>query len=207
MHEILKGIKNIIFDFGGVVFTINPQLSVDAFKNLGINNIGDTYAELEKDKLFEQLEKGEITDEYFRNKIREKTRINLSDKQIDEAWCKMLIEYPKENIDILNMIKKRYRLFMLSNTSNIHCHYFTNKLINEFQISFNDIFEKPYYSHQLGMRKPGKEIFLKVIKENKLKPEETLFIDDTLVNIKSANKLKIKSFYLKEGLKLSDIFA
>ena len=69
MNEILKGIKNIIFDFGGVVFEINPQLSVDAFKNFGINDIGNTYSELEKDKLFEQLETGRISDDDFRRVI------------------------------------------------------------------------------------------------------------------------------------------
>jgi len=206
MNDILKGIKNIIFDFGGVIFTINPQLSVEAFKKLGIHNIGNTYAELEKDELFEQLEKGKINDAEFRNRIRAKTNLNITDKDIDEAWCKMLIEYPKENIDILLTIKNKYRLFLLSNTSNIHCNYFTNKIINEYKLSLNNIFEKTYYSHQLGMRKPGEDIFLKVLNDNKLIPNETLFIDDTIINIESANKLGIKCYYFNKGLKLTDMF-
>ncbi len=206
MKNILEGIKNIIFDFGGVVFEINPQLSVDAFKKLGFIHIGETYAQLEKDNLFNQLQKGEISDDEFRNKIRQKTNLKLTDKQIDDAWCKMLIRYPEKNIELLKSIKNKYRIFLLSNTSNIHCTFFTNKLKTGFNLTFEEIFEKKYFSHQMGLLKPDKEIYLKLISENNLIPKETLFIDDTIENINGADNVGLQTFFLTNNKTILTIF-
>jgi len=67
-------------------------------------------------------------------------------------------------------------------------------LKREFGFEGNDhLFEKTYYSHFVGLRKPDPAIFEKVLKENNLVAEETLFIDDIAANLEAAEALGIQT--------------
>lgn len=206
MNTLFHGIENIIFDFGGVILNINPQFSVDAFSNLGIANIGETYAEIEKLGLFENLEKGKISNSDFRNEIRNLAKKNLSDNDIDNAWCAMLLDYPKERIDLLFKLQKQFRIFLLSNTNSIHWKHYASQLEKDHEITFEDIFEKAYFSHQMEERKPGSKIYQIVLNENNLNPENTLFIDDSLPNIEGAKKVGLKTHFLKPHETINQLF-
>ncbi len=203
--NILKGIENIIFDFGRVVFNIDTQLSVNAFADLGIKNIGDTYAKLEQNELFEKLEIGKINANEFRNGIRKISGLGLSDYEIDEAWNKMLVSMPIENITILKKLKNNYRIFLLSNTNEIHRNRFDTIIEDEHQIYLEDLFEKVYYSYEIGFRKPDVKIYQYVIKNKSLIPERTLFIDDSLINIEGAKKAGLKTYYFIEGNSINQL--
>src|SRR5690606_37573661 len=104
----------------------------------------------------------------------------LTDDQIRDAWNALLIGIPPKNHDILLDMKSKYRTFLLSNNNEIHYEYVMNYLNSDFGLADNSgFFEKDYYSHLMGMRKPNRDIFEFVIEEQKLIPEETLFIDDS----------------------------
>jgi len=129
-----------------------------------------------------------------------------TDEMIDEAWNAMILDFPKERINFLLSCKSKYRTFLLSNTNAIHFPVYNNQLKENFQINnLSDLFEKAYYSYRLGLRKPDKEIFEMVLKENNLNPEETLFIDDSPAHIATADKLGIKTILLKHTKTLMDI--
>ena len=110
-------IKNIIFDFGGVIININHQRVESAFKALGITNFETLFNQATQSKLFQQFEKGEMTAPQFRDSIRELTHLDISDDKLDEVWNQIIGEYPPERIDLLRHIKNNYRLFLLSNTN------------------------------------------------------------------------------------------
>jgi len=194
----MTNIKNIIFDYGNVIFSIDFTLTQQAFADLGISNATEFFGHRKQDDIFNAFEKGEITAEGFRAKIREKAgNPGLTDDQINNAWNKMLLGIAKGNNDLLAKLKGKYRTFLLSNINAIHYDYIIDYLKREFGFEGNDhLFEKVYYSHFIGKRKPDADIFEYILKDSNLKPEETLFIDDSPQHLETAAKLGIQIFLM-----------
>ena len=117
--------KNIIFDFGGVIIRIDYNRIAATFKNFGVLNFDQLYSQLHQTSLFDDFEKDLISPQHFSDKLREISGIGLTDAQIDEGWNAILIDLPKENIEVLGSLKKTHRLFLLSNTNAIHEKAFT----------------------------------------------------------------------------------
>lgn len=191
-------IQNIIFDYGNVIFTIDFKRTQNAFTALGVTNVEDFYAHKSHHPIFDAFEKGEIDAKTFRDGIREISNSpSLTDEQIDATWNSLLIGIPKGNHELLLRLKDKYRVFLLSNINEIHLEYINNYLKKEFNINGNEIFfEKIYYSHLVGKRKPNKDIFEQLLAENRLKPEETLFIDDSPQHLKTATDLGLQTYLM-----------
>lgn len=194
----MNKIKNIIFDYGNVIFMIDFKRTQHTFTELGIKNIERFFAHTGHDPLFDEFEQGNISAAEFRDGVRRITeRPGLTDDQIDNAWNTLLIGVPPVNHEILLKAKKRYRTFLLSNTNEIHYKWIMNYLKEELHISSNSVFfEKDYYSHLLKMRKPNADIFEFVLLENNLVASETLFIDDSPQHIKTAAALGLQTHLL-----------
>jgi glucose-1-phosphatase len=194
----MKNIKNIIFDYGNVIFLIDFKRTQHTFTELGIENVERFFAHTGHDRLFDEFEKGLITAPQFRDGIRRITgKPELEDTQIDKAWNTLLIGVPPVNHRILLNAKKRYRTFLLSNNNEIHYTWIMSYLKSEYNINSNEVFfEKDYYSHLLKMRKPDNDIFELVIRENNLVVEETLFIDDSPQHIRTAQNLGLVTHLL-----------
>jgi len=203
----ISNINNIIFDLGGVILNIDYNKTAKAFKSLGIKNHNEMYTQFNQISLFDDLEVGKITPAFFRTKIKELCKINISDIEIDNAWNAMLLDFPKKRLDLLNELKNKYRLFLLSNTNEIHLIDYQKQLQKKFNLnSLEKFFEKEYYSHVVGLRKPNKEIFEMVLNENKLIASETLFIDDSIQHIEGAKLVGINTYHLTKGESITDIF-
>lgn len=187
----MENIKNIIFDYGNVIFMIDFKRTQQSFTDLGIKNVERFFAHAGHDPLFDEFEKGNISAAEFREGIRRITENrDLSDEQINQAWNSLLIGVPPVNHDILLETRKNYRTFLLSNINEIHLDAVVAHLKDKHSIDSNDrFFEKIYYSHLVRMRKPNKEIFEHVLQDSDLKPEETLFIDDSPQHLKTAQLL------------------
>lgn len=194
--EIAAGIKNIIFDLGGVLLNLDYQLTVSAFKKLGIEE--KFYSQSQQQKLFDEYEKGLISSDDFRKGLIKLIGREIEFTHLDTAWNAMLLEMPGERIKLLEKLKSRYRLFLLSNTNDIHITAYTAYMKKAFGYeNLSHIFEKEYYSYKVGMRKPDKEIFELVLNENNLNPAETLFIDDSPQHIEGASLAGINSCHLQ----------
>jgi glucose-1-phosphatase len=194
----MKNIKNIIFDYGNVIFHIDFKRVQQAFRDLGIENVEAFFDHKRQDPVFDLLDRGEISNAGFRDRVRElANKPELTDQQIDDAWNTIFIETPLAYVELLKNIKHKYRTFLLSNTNAIHEIYFTDYIKKNFNLDSNDpLFEKVYYSHLVGKRKPEAAIFEQVLTENNLKPEETLFIDDSPQHLEGAKKLGIHTFLM-----------
>ncbi len=202
----MKVIRNIIFDLGGVLFDIKYQNTINAFKNLGLVNFDSLYTQLKQDHLFDQLETGSISSSEFRNRIRSLGNRNFQDSEIDAAWNSLLIGFPQKNVDLLLRLKGRYRLFLLSNSNEIHELAYSAMIMDSYKRNiFDELFEKVYLSHRIHLRKPGTEIFFKVISENALEPEQTLFIDDSPQNVEGARKAGLQTKWLKNTEWVGDL--
>lgn len=202
----MKNIQNIIFDLGGVLLNIDYHKTIQAFENLGIKDFEKQFSQVNAAPLFEDLELGKITPEAFFDGVRALAKLSLSNQEIITAWNAMLLDFPMENFTLLQSLKTSYKLFLYSNTNSIHYDAFQQI----FQKTtghplLDECFQKAYYSHLMGKRKPYKEGFQTILQENNLVPEQTLFIDDTLPNIKTAKSLGLKSILISQKLKITTI--
>ncbi len=199
----MKETKNIIFDLGGVLLDIDYQKTIDAFKKLGIENFEEMFSQFNADELFEKLETGDITETDFYAEVKNRTSITISDGEIETAWNALLLDFRTESLTYLEALSKNYKLYLLSNTNCIHLKCFKQLFTQQTGKPLLDAyFCKAYYSNEVGLRKPGTEIFDFVLQDENLTAAETLFIDDTLMNIETAQKMGFKTHHLLPGEKI-----
>ena len=193
----MRATKNIIFDLGGVLLNLKKKKTVVAFKDMGIENFDDMFSQFKADELFEKLETGKISETDFYAAIKKRTKLAIADEEIDQAWNALILNFRKESLEILEKLSADYKLYLLSNTNSIHLKYFKKQFIKETgKASLDTYFSKAWYSSEVGLRKPGTEIFEFALQQENLKAAETLFIDDTLLNIQTAQKLGFKTHHL-----------
>lgn len=201
-----KNIKNIIFDLGGVLLNINYLLTEKAFVELGIKNFNMVYSKAKQSSLFDRFETGKISAHLFRNELRKYLPKKVSDKEIDSAWNAMLLDFPSERAKLLKELKTNYRIFLLSNTNEIHINAFEQILISSFGSAiFEQLFEKYYYSNRIGLRKPDAACFEYVLQQNQLNPAETLFIDDSEQHVAGAILCGLNTIHLKETETINEV--
>ncbi len=209
MKDKLDSIKNIIFDLGGVILNIDPQRTVSEMQRLGIKNFHEIYSQLKQNEIFDKLEKGELDENEFVNIVRKFSGQDLDYQKVIEAWNCLLLDYPPGRIRLLDKLNqsKRFRTFLLSNTNQIHKETYTRTLQEQFGYEgLESLFEKAYFSHEINMRKPDPEIYEFVLKDSSLIPEETLFLDDSEINLKSARKLGIQTVHINGEVSVTDLF-
>jgi glucose-1-phosphatase len=192
--NIPQGIKNIIFDLGGVILNIDYQRTANAFKQLGCENFDELYSQQKQSGLFDEFETGNMSPQAFVNELLRVLPKGISPKRVIDAWNAMIIDLPQIRLQKLLEHKQNFRTFLLSNTNAIHEEAFTRLISAQHNISsFNDYFERVYFSHRIGLRKPHKAVFDFVLEQNKLLPEETLFIDDSPQHLVGAKELGIQA--------------
>lgn len=203
----MQNIKNIIFDYGNVLFAIDFSRAQRAFSDLGIKNVDQIYAHAGQNPLFDDFDKGLLSAAEFREGVRELVELpELSDEQIDGAWNALLIGVEPFTHELLLQFKEQYRTFLLSNNNAIHYQWILEHLQGKYGLADNSgFFEQDYYSHLMGMRKPDPEIFELVLQEQKLVPEETLFLDDSPQHLETARQLGLKTALVKHPQELPSI--
>ena len=202
----MAAIENIIFDFGGVFLDIDYSRTRKAFENLGIVHFEEMYSQADAGKLFQKLEKGDISVEQFYLELNSTTGLNLSTREIDLAWNAMLLQYRESSIEYLEKLSQRYELYLFSNTNFIHMNAFRKLFREEHDgASFDDYFTRTFYSCEMGMRKPDAESFQFILDELKIDAKKTLFIDDSIQNINAAKEVGLEVIYLAGGAKIEDL--
>jgi putative hydrolase of the HAD superfamily len=203
----LTGIKNIIFDLGGVILNIRYQNALEAFQKLSKNHKALEFTQQQQSRFFDDYETGRLSDAAFREGLRQHYEIEASDQEIDAAWNAMLLDIPAERIALLQALGRKYRLFLLSNTNAIHLVRFTALVAENFALpSLESLFEKTYYSHLLGQRKPDAAVFEHILGQQQLKRGETLFIDDSIQHIEGASQVGIQTLLLAPPLTINEVF-
>lgn len=200
-----KGIKNIIFDLGNVLLNVNFDATIQEMKNLGIYNIEAIYTRARQTTLFDDFEKGLILESDFLEALQQLTTNNFSNEQLRLSWNKMLGDIPNQRMDMLLRLKKKYNLYLLSNTNIMHYKIYSESIKNKFGIGLADIMNKEYYSFDLKMRKPDLEIFHHVLIDSNIRPSETLFIDDNIDNILTAEKIGINTYHINDTEEVAEL--
>ena len=202
----LKKYDNIIFDLGGVLINIDYLETKSEFEKLGILNFDTLFTQFQQDHIFDRFEKGEISPEIFYEKLKDKAEIEISITDFNQAWNAMLLDFPEVRMNLLEDLKKSHRLFLLSNTNSLHIPSFKKSIKQEgLYDRYTAVFEKHYYSSEVGMRKPDTEIFDLVVNENNLIKEKTLFIDDSPQHVEGAINAGLNALFLKPDEQITEI--
>jgi len=201
----MQPVKNIIFDLGGVILNIDFRKTEEAFRKLGLDDFAKHISPFHITGLFEQYEVGTIDDDAFIAGIGKLMQQPSEAAHIIAAWNALLLDFPPERIALLQRIKTKYRTFLLSNTNALHEREFQQRLYDLYGVYLEDLFEKTYYSHAVHLRKPGAEIFQRVLDDNRLVAGETLFIDDTASNLEAPRQLGIRVHHLISGTSITDL--
>jgi FMN phosphatase YigB (HAD superfamily) len=196
----LNSVKSIIFDFGGVIINLNYQRTIDALSQLAGFDVASLYTQHRQDPLFDQFETGQISADTFRAGLRQILGVDCPDDALDAAWNAMLLDIPKERLDLLQRLKTQYRTFLCSNTNEIHKTCFDRIVQQHYQQYYgqpsgrlDDLFEAAYYSHLMGDRKPHPSIFRTLITRHNLDPAHTLFLEDTPQHLAGAQSVGLKT--------------
>ena len=181
--------SNLLFDFGGVLYDIDYAATERAFLALGIEQFEEKFSKQRQSQLFDLLETGKIKSDEFLERMQSLCPIGTTKVQLLNAWNAMLIGIPDEKRRLIESLQGRYRLFLLSNTNRIHARFFEAQIEKQYGLArFKSLFEKVYYSHEIGQRKPHASVFKWVVEQNGLKAEETLFIDDSPQHLEGAKQ-------------------
>ena len=201
-----KNIKNIVFDLGGVLVDLDFKAAINGLQEAGFANVKEQLMAFDREGIFQKFELGEITADEFRSAIRENSTVELTDEEVDNLWNAMLLEVPREKLELILDLRGKYMVYLLSNTNSIHWDYVCKNAFNYHGFRVKDYFEETFLSYEMHLAKPDKAIFEKVLEEANLLPEETLFIDDSEANCKTASELGIHAHHYHIGDDLNKIF-
>jgi glucose-1-phosphatase len=191
-------VKNLIFDLGGVIINLAPDKTVAAFAQLSGMPQAEVLHLYAGQAVFHDYEKGLVSDGEFRAALRSLFTTDATDAQLDACWNAMLLDIPISRIELLKKLRKKYSLYLLSNTNNIHLQCFNGIVSNTTgQKSLDELFDRAYYSHLMKMRKPDTEIYEYVLEQHALVSGETLFLDDNRSNLEGAQKVGIQTFHVE----------
>lgn len=201
MAVVLENVSAIIFDLGAVIINIDPSLTHKAFDALGISQIDKQFTITHQEQVFKDFEVGKITLAEFRDSFRQFISQSVSDAEIDAAWNAMILDIPAHRIELLKELNSKHETYLLSNTNTIHTQFIFDYLQKEYNLeNLNPLFNRCYFSQEIGMRKPNAEAFEYVLNAHNLKPQETLFLDDNADNINASKALGIQSVLVMEDV-------
>lgn len=200
-------IKNLLLDMGGVILDVSYQRVIETFKSYGIENFDKVYTQAKQVEIIDLFEEGKCSTEEFRDGVRRLVGKELSDEQIDKAWFSMILEIPRDVIQLLGVLKLKYRLFLFSNTNVLHIEYLKKEFERQLGFDlFNCVFDKAFFSNEIHHRKPHPESFKYVLEQAGIEAEETLFIDDSKQHLEGASKVGLNTYWLTNGETLIDLY-
>lgn len=199
-------LPNLLFDFGGVIIDIDYERTPAAFRRLSRAGSTVEYTQAGQAGLFDQLETGQLAPAEFRDGLRELYELDATDAEIDAAWHALLLDVPAERLALIGELRRAgHATALLSNTNALHIAEINRRLARQygFQNGIADCLDRVFYSQQVGLRKPGEEIFRHALREMNWQPADTLFIEDSPQHIATARRLGLRVLHLAPPLTLT----
>ncbi|MCE2711191.1 MAG: HAD family phosphatase [Cryomorphaceae bacterium] len=197
----------VIFDLGGVLINLDYSCTTKAFEALGMNDFSSKYSQLSQTDLFSDFETGKISAQQFINSLLPHLPEGTSANSVVQAWNKMILDVPRKRIELLLRLKEKLPVFLLSNTNELHVPVVRREWAKTTSHPMEYFFNRIYFSHELKMRKPHPEIFSEVCARESLVPENTLFIDDTIIHVEGAQQAGLQTHHLKHADELDQLFS
>ena len=191
----MQNIQTLIFDLGGVIINLKTEqewLEEDLLPNFQPEKLQS----LQQQQYFQQFETGNVSVPDFKQQLKEiAVNKNITEEEVVHHWNGILKDIPKHRVDVLKQLSKKYKLILLSNTNHIHMDFIRNYMVAEFGKNIlQENFHTCYYSQEIGLRKPHKEIYEFVLQQQGITASESLFLDDKPENLSEPEKLGIHTF-------------
>lgn len=187
-------IKNIVFDFGGVIADLDKQKAVEAFKSLGIQEAEKYLDPYLQSGAFLEVENGKTDAAGFIAAMQELSGRELSFAQVQNAWLAFITGISRKKLDyILSLRDRHYNTYLLSNTNPFIMGWACSERF-PWGLPLDAYFDKMYFSYKAGFTKPDERIFKYMLEDSGIKPDETLFVEDGKANIDTAGKLGFRTY-------------
>jgi FMN phosphatase YigB (HAD superfamily) len=201
-----KIVKNVILDLGGVLVNIDPESTNSAFKRIFLPEFYSSFNWDEFPEIVQEMEKGKISNEEFKTKMLEYCKPGVTASEMIDAWCAMIHDFPAKRVGMVKKLAEKYNVYVLSNTNYYHITFFEKEYNYRYHTDIADLFDKVYYSSEIGCRKPDAEAFEYVLKDAGLKAEETVMVDDRQDNCDTASALGMQVLKVPENTGLEKVF-
>lgn len=198
-------IRNLLFDLGGVIMDIEKSRCVEAFTQLGLKDAGSYFGDFSQQGPFMEIEAGSIDASGFHTIMHRVLPQGVTDAQIDHAFCQFLIGIPVRRLEALRQLRRRFKIYLLSNTNPI---MWDSKIKEEFTgegFTREDYFDGIVTSFEARALKPDRKIFDYACDFLGIKPEETLFIDDSSANLTAAGRLGFNTALAMPGVEFTEL--
>lgn len=187
-------IKNIVFDFGGVLLDLRPDRCIEEFRKIGIPEIKDMLSLAHQQGVLGLMEEGRLSLAEFCDGVRSNHLPAPTNRQIVQAFCSMADGLPAYKLDFCQQLKEEgYHVSALSNTNPLHWGYCQRYFI-EAGYTAEELFEYVWLSCEMHLVKPDPQIFKCILEQSGYLPEETLFVDDNARNCEVARSLGINTY-------------
>ena len=197
-------IKAVVFDMGGIIVRLDMDTCIANFKQLaGFADIEDYLDRFHQKGFISDLEEGKTEPEDFYRECLKHSRPGTTMETVRYCFCSLLDGLEEDSLELIRSLRGRYPLYVLSNNNPISRAYFC-EMLKKNGLDPVETFAKEFYSYELKMLKPSRQIYEKVIAEVGTKPEEILFIDDAKDNIEAAGALGITTLWLRPGMKIAE---
>lgn len=191
--------KNIIFDFGGVIADINRERAVKTFESIGLTDAEEWLDKYHQKGIFLEVEDGRIDAEGFCRKLGELCGKEITHEEAERGWLSFFINDPQYKLDYIAALRSRYNVYILSNTNPFVMGWARSKNFAAAGKPLDDYVDKLYLSYQMGQVKPNREIFEMMIEDSGLIPSESIFVDDGASNVAMGQELGFKTFQPLNG--------
>ncbi|MDE6190838.1 MAG: HAD family phosphatase [Muribaculum sp.] len=198
-------VKNLLFDLGGVIMDIRRENCEQAFRQLGMDSIGDYLGDYGQKGPFAALEEGKITEQEFRDSVRALIPRDVTDEEIDKAFNRFLTGIPLRRLEELRRLRKDYKLYLLSNTNSIMWRQDIARYFRQEGKSLEDYFDGIVTSFEAKCCKPDPAIFRLVVEKCGISPEETIFFDDSKANVEAASQLGFGTRHVAPGTEFYEL--
>lgn len=197
----------LIFDLGNVIIDIDYQRTLNLIKSKLEESLHDQVDFFYQTEFHKSYEKGLISSVQFRDEVRDYFGQSWSDQEIDTLWNSLLGKIPPQRLDLVQELRKKYQVGVLSNTNEIHIDAVHEMLKAEHGLErFDSIFDWVFYSHEMGLAKPSAEIYEKMLAELNTSPERVLFFDDLKANVEGAKAVGIHAVQVTGPQVIFDYF-
>ena len=196
----MNKVKNIVFDLGGVIVTLDQPQAVRRFEELGVKNAAQLLDPYTQTGIFGDLEIGKIGTDTFRRELSKIAGRELTYQDCCYAWQGYVGEVPERNLVALDKLRREgYRLILLSNTNPFMMEFILSGRFDGKGRSLAQYVDTMYLSYQMKVMKPDETFFRRMLMSEKIIPSETLFVDDGPRNVAAASQIGIRTFCPENG--------
>ena len=190
-------IESLFFDLGNVIVFFDHGISCRRLASLAGKTVEEIYDFVFRSGLEARLDRGEITPGEFREHATRFLGVPYPEKEFRKLWEEIFS--PNDEIfPLLESLKKRYSLFLLSNTNVLHYTYCRKTY------PILDIFDDFILSFEVGSRKPEDRIFLAGLERARIEASRAVYIDDLNPYVVRARELGFHSIHYRSVPQLKD---